>query len=242
MPRIRQGLNCTLSYQANGSVRAFRCRVDKTTEEAIMISSESQARTNRAYYPHRRAKAPFTINVMLIGQSERKSFTNFMDAYSAYVLSPELAVGAFPAMLVQVPSRGFVFNGVPTAGAQAYGDHLAAMVWNHNVTFESVPSVLSNSSASRPDNILNRSDNATQFFYPFTTQLGAGQAPAADIYQKILSAANGNLPIYTTDANGNPITPTADGTGGGLILTDRADSGGPGIGAAPIPGGGGRRN
>lgn len=208
----RQGLNCVMSYQSGGTVLAFRCRVDKTTEEAIMISSESQARTSRAYYPHRRAMAPFSINVMLIGQSERKAFTNFMDKYSAYVLSPELAVGAFPSMTVSVPSRGVLLYGVPTSGAQAYGDHLGAMVWNHTVVFESIPTSLSTDSVSRPDNILNRSDNATQYFYPFTNQLAGGQAPTADIYQKILSVANGNVTVQVNNPDGTTTTTLPNGS------------------------------
>jgi hypothetical protein len=183
----RRGLNARLSYSKGGKgpLRVFRARVDVITHGTKMIGDESQARTKRAYYPHRSAEDQFTINVICKGYEERKSLTDYLDRYASFVLDPDLAVGDFPPMIVSVPSRNFVRTGVPITGYD-YGDHVGSMVFNHSITFESVPSQLGVNDVSRPVYVEANKDINTEFFYPFTRQLSGNQTP--DVYSTVSNA------------------------------------------------------
>jgi hypothetical protein len=199
----RKGLNCSLTYSDGKVLHSYRVRCDQVTHGSVMVYEESQARTRRAFFPHRRAEDKFTINAMLIGQAERRSFVSWLNAYASFVLSTDLAVGQFPPMIVNIPSRNFLKTGVPLTGIE-WGTHVGAMVFNHAVIFESVPAQMSINSASRPVAITNAIDPATEYFYPFQNQLSGNQAPA--VYTDIIAAlaapptatdigiANGQIP------------------------------------------------
>lgn len=198
----RQGLNCTLGYSDGKAMHTYRVRVDQISHGSVMVYEESQARTRRAFFPHRRAEDKFSINVILIGQTERQSFVNWLKGYASFVLSTDLAVGQFPPMGVNIPSRDFLKTGVPLTGIE-WGDHLGAMVWNHAVIFEAVPSQMDPKSTSRPVAITNQIDPATEYFYPFQNQLTGDQAPA--VYDTVISALSG-------DTSGSP----SENAGGGI--------------------------
>lgn len=181
----RRGLNCTLSYSDGVSLRTYRVRADMASHGVVMVYEESASRTVRAFYPHRPAESPFQINVVLIGQAERTSFTNWLDGYATFVMDRDLASSKFPPMVVNIPSRKFLKVGVPLTGYE-YGDHVGSMVWNHNVTFESVPSQVNPNSTSRTIAITTALDPATSFFYPFSEVLSGDQAPK--VYTQVIKA------------------------------------------------------
>lgn len=198
----RKGLNCTLGYSDGKRLHTYRVRVDQVSHGRVMVYEESQARTRRAFFPHRAAEDKFSINVMLIGQAERRSFVSWLNGYASFVLSTDLAVGQFPPMVVNLPSRNFLKAGVPLTGIE-WGDHVGSMVWNHAVIFEAVPSQMSTSATSRPKAITNLIDPATEYFYPFQNQLSGNQAPA--VYTDVITALASAEPQSATDigiANG----------------------------------------
>lgn len=181
----RQGLNCVLGYSDGKAIRTFSVRADQVSHGKVVVYEESQARTVRAFFPHRVAESQFSINVMLIGQRERQAFVNWLNAYAAFVLSTDLAVGEFPPMTVNIPSRKFFQTGVPLTGIE-WGDHLGSMVWNHQVVFEAIPTQVKVSKSSRPKYVHEGLDPANSFFYPFQDQLSGEEAPK--VYTQVLAA------------------------------------------------------
>jgi hypothetical protein len=187
----RQGLNCSLSYvDAGKTKRVYKVRVDQYTRGSVMVFEESQARTRRAFFPHRRAEDQFTINVILIGQAERRSFTSWLMGYCNYVLDTDLTAGTFPAMTMVLPSRpdasgNTIRYGIPLTGVE-WGDHVGSMVWNHAVIFESVPAQMAVSKTSRPLNVNAGTDPANEYFYPSQTQLSGNQKPF--VYTDVVTA------------------------------------------------------
>jgi hypothetical protein len=198
----RRGLNCTLSYSDGNRLRQYRIRCDMASEGTVMVYEESQARLVRAFYPHRTAQAPFQIRAVLIGQKERKSFTNWLDGYAGFVLDPDLRSSRFPPMTVNLPSRRFIRVGVPLSGFE-YGDHVGSMVWNHVITFESIPVQLSTSNASRPGVVPTAIDPQTEFFYPFGDQLSGDKAGA--VYTQIITTLAPSQTTPDTPRYGRPV-------------------------------------
>ena len=191
----RHGLNCTLSYSDGKVLHSYRVRVDQAAHGVVMVAEESQARTVRAFYPHRVAEDQFSINVMLKGTAERISFVRWLHGYTSFVLSTDLPVGRFPPMLVNLPSRDFLHSGVPLTGVE-YGDHVGSMVWNHMVAFEAVPLAMKIKDVSSfvP---ATQDPKATPYFYPLGQQLIAEQAP--EIYTQMLRAAGA---VQSADLSG----------------------------------------
>lgn len=200
----RQGLNCLLGYSDGKKTRTFSVRADQVSHGKVMVFEESQARTVRAFFPHRVAEDRFMINVMLIGQKERRAFVNWLNGYAAFVLSTDLAVGQFPPMTVNIPSRKFYRTGVPMTGIE-WGDHVGSMVWNHQVVFESIPAQVGVNATSRPIDVNGGRDPANSFFYPFQQQLSADQAPV--VYTQVLDYLATVAPSDTS---------TGSGAGGGV--------------------------
>jgi len=201
---VRRGLNCTLSYTRGGARRTYQVWVKSLTHGTQMVATESHARTQRAYYPHRAAPQRFGITVTLRGWSERRDFMNWLGSYGEYAIDPDLSASTFPAMTVTVPSREFVGIGVPLEG-YGWGDHIGSMVYEHQVIFESSvdPGQKAQPNTSRVDNKWSAfsKDEAIEYFYPFGTQL-SGQAAPIGNYDKI--AYPGNPGSFNDQWNGVP--------------------------------------
>jgi hypothetical protein len=220
----RKGLNATLAYQLAGAQRTYRIRVSDIGHGADMIYSESQARTRRAFYPHRVAEQQFSLTVLLKDWHERSHFTDWLASYASYAIDPDSSDATFPWMYCWVPGREFIRRGVPLAGYQ-WGAHTGMMMFTPQIVFAAAltpghpgpPSVSS---------VINKwgafgSDKAIQYFYPIGTQLSGNQTGNYNPVQQFPSDPSQfnqqpMPPVYPTPGGKQPapigvITP---GTGG----------------------------
>jgi len=180
----RGGLNCTLSYpDRNGNTRSYQVRAGAVGHGIQMIFTESQARTARAFYPHRTAMEQFSITVLLKDWGERADFINWLSGYVNYAVDPDIGTPyqSFPWMQVAIPSRGFVQWGVPLTGYQ-WGAHTGMMMFTVQILFESVQSPGTGPGSPDYSTVINQwaasaKDPAIQYFYPFGTQLSGSQQP-----------------------------------------------------------------
>jgi hypothetical protein len=175
---MRKGLNATFSYIRSGQVRIYRVRAGMLAHGVQMISSESVARTQRAYYPHRTAMQQFTVEVLLKDWTERTHFNSWLASYAEYAIDPNLVQSVFPWMTVTVPGREFLYHGVPLQGYE-WGAHTGMMMFAPKILFEAATSP---GQKNRPQvsTVINKwaafaSDQAIQYFYPIGTQLAASQ-------------------------------------------------------------------
>lgn len=198
----RKGLNATFSYNRQGTVRTYQVRVGTIAHGVQMISAESVARTQRAYYPHRTAMQQFTLQVLLKDWAERTHFTSWLASYAEFAINPDIVQSEFPWMSVSVPLREFTAKGVPLAGYE-WGAHTGMMMFTPDILFEAATSP---GQKGLPDvsSVINKwaafaSDQAIEYFYPIGTQLAGEQAPAS--YAQIIypgDPAQFNPPPDTT--------------------------------------------
>jgi hypothetical protein len=180
----RAGLNCTLSYpDATGTTHSYQVRAGGIGHGIQMIFTESQARTARAFYPHRSAMEQFSIVVLLKNWNERTDFVNWLSSYANYAIDPDIGTPyqSFPWMQVVIPSRGFTQWGVPLSGYE-WGAHTGMMMFTPQILFESVQSPGSSPGTNDYSTVINQwlansKDPAIQYFYPFGTQLSGSQQP-----------------------------------------------------------------
>jgi hypothetical protein len=176
----RQGLNCKLSYTDAGGVNhVYQIRAGQLGYGVEMISAESAARTQRAYYPHRSAMQQFTVQALLKDWDERTDFTNWLSSYAAYALNPDTTQQYFPFMTVSVPLRNFLQYGVPLQGYE-WGAHTGMMMFATDIVFEAATSPGQSPNAPAVSSVINQwtafsSDEAIEYFYPFGIQLAANQ-------------------------------------------------------------------
>jgi hypothetical protein len=175
----RKGLNCTLSYpDAGGAVRTYRVRAGVIAHGVQMVFEESEARTARAFYPHRTAMEQFQVTVLLKNWDERGDLVNWLSTYANYAVNPNIIQSQFPWMTVVIPSRGFSQVGVPLTGYE-WGAHTGQMMFTPVINFESARSPGS-SLSPQVSSVINKwsafaNDPAVQYFYPFGTQLAGSQ-------------------------------------------------------------------
>jgi hypothetical protein len=199
----RFGLNCTLSYLRGSSTYVYQVRCNGVTHGVAMVSDESQARSHRAFYPHRVAPQRFAITVQLVGWDERRSFTNWMASYASYAIDPDLAATSFPSMTVNAPSRSFLSKGVPLEGYE-WGDHIGSLVFQPTIVFE--PAISPGQTAAPDTSAVDNKwssfakDPAIQYFYPIGTQLGGDSAPG--VYDHIVYPGD---PSQFNDEWGQPL-------------------------------------
>jgi len=176
---VRAGLNCTMSYvDGRGTRRVYRIRAGDLSHGTDMISTESAARTQRAYYPHRSANQQFTVQALLKDWRERTDFTSWLATYASYALDPDAAQPHFPWMTVSVPQREFVQYGVPIQGYE-WGAHTGMMMFTPDIVFEAAKSP-GQKHYPVVSSVINKwsafsADTAIQYFYPFGTQLAGNQ-------------------------------------------------------------------
>lgn len=177
----RQGLNGTFSYHDGTVTRAYRFRAGDLGHGVSMISAEDQARTTRAYYPHRPATQQFSVQVLLKSWDERTSLVGWMVKYAQWALDPNVTRKTFPFMTVDVPVRDFRQVGMPLTGFE-WGAHTGMMAFTPVFTFEAGLSPGQPGTALKVSSVVNRwaafgSDPSIKYFYPFGTQLQGSQVP-----------------------------------------------------------------
>lgn len=227
----RAGLNCTLTYHDGKVTRGYRVRAGNLTGGVQMIAAEDQARTARAYYPHKTAGQQFSVQVLLKNWDERLDFTNWLASYAQWALDPNIIRSSFPLMAVSVPSRDFVQHGIPLAGYE-WGAHTGMMMFTPVVMFEPGLSPGQGAAPVAVSSVVNRwaafsSDPAIQYFYPFGTQLAASQVPQD--YGNVVPPSPPVVPPTTTVPGqpipvGTPVTTTVPPPGqpvtvGGPVVT-----------------------
>jgi hypothetical protein len=177
----RQGLNGTFSYSDGSKAYTYQFRAGQLGYGVDMVYAEDQARTKRAYYPHRTANQKFSVQVLLKDWDERSDIVNWLSAYAQFALDPNAVRTTFPFMQVTVPVRNFSQQGIPLTGYE-WGAHAAMMAFSPVFVFEAAQSPGQNSASVVTSSVVNTagayaSDPAVQYFYPFSTQLEASQVP-----------------------------------------------------------------
>ena len=202
----RQGLNCTLSYTDGGRVRhVYRIRAGNLSHGIHMVSSQSAARTQRAYYPHRTANQQFTVQALLKNWTERTDFVNWIAHYIEYALNPDATQEFFPFMTVEVPLRNFLQYGVPLRGYE-WGAHTAMMMFTPDIVFEAATTPGQGKAPPAVSSVINQwaafaSDRSVEYFYPFGIQLAGNQQG---------NFANIAYPGDPTQFTGPPVLPNPD--------------------------------
>lgn len=207
-----------MSYpDSKGNTQTYQVRAGVLAHGIEMVFTESEARTARAFYPHRTATEQFQVTVLLKDWNERNDLVSWLSSYANYAIDPDIVQAQFPWMTVAVPSRGFRQTGVPLTGYE-WGAHTGQMMFSPVIVFESAQSP---GSSGQPDvsSVINKwsafaSDPNVQYFYPFGTQLSGTQQPQGVTYY------NGSPAAYSSPNPGPskapappPITVIPPGTG-----------------------------
>jgi hypothetical protein len=176
----RHGLNCTMSYTRGGTTHAYRVRAGDLGYGVKMVYGESQARTTRAFYPHRTATEQFSVQVLLKNWDERQDLMAWLSDYAHWALDPNVIQQQFPYLTVEVPRRDFSHHGMPLTGFE-WGAHTGMMMFAPVIVFEAA---FSPGQTQPPvtSTVINKwaafaSDPSIQYFYPFGTQLDANAVP-----------------------------------------------------------------
>lgn len=130
----RKGLNCTFVYSAGGRSLGYRLRASSVSHGLAVVGTESSARIRKVFYPHHLTMSNFSVTVDLIGETEYKSFSNWMANYLEYAMTKGTNAATFPAMTVIIPSHRFQKRGIPLSG-YTWGDTVGRMVWTQQIPF-----------------------------------------------------------------------------------------------------------
>lgn len=127
--------NATLTFKANGKNHTAKVRISSAAYTYGVNSTESHARTLRAFYPHRRALGQFTVTVDAIGYREYRNFMNWLRLYTEALLTGQVGnqKGA-TTMTVQIPARNINKVGILTTGINDH-DNTGSMVFSPTLTF-----------------------------------------------------------------------------------------------------------
>jgi hypothetical protein len=192
MPETRQGLNCTLTFSRNGNTYGYRLRALGVSHGFSMLAEESQARTRKAYYPHRLAPNPFGLLVATKGAAEYNHLNSWLATYAAWILDPGLTTTADIFMAVSVPSRNFTRKGIVTQGIE-FGDHVGSMLFQQMLMFVSLQDPADPDAYSPSKFTLNVSADVAkdvQYFYPSGTQLSGEDTPPSGSYTTVQYASD----------------------------------------------------
>jgi hypothetical protein len=221
----RQGLNGVMSYTDGTTAYTYQFRAGMIGYGTDMVYAEDQARTQRAYYPHRSANQQFSVQVLLKDWDERADFMSWITNYAQFALDPNLVRTVFPFMQVTVPVRDFTQQGMPLTGYE-WGAHAAMMAFSPVFVFEAAQSPGQSSSTVTASSVnatgAYASDPAIQYFYPFSTQLEASQVP---VDYGTVSPAAGTSPSATgAPSLGTQATATSLTAPGGTPLVPGVSS------------------
>lgn len=181
--------NGVLTYPVEDRRKGFRVKVRTLQFGYEMIATESQARTARAFYPHRTAPSMFALQLELVGFKEHRRFNRWMLNYMDYVLSPSRAAGLAPEMSIRVRDRRFFRKGVPVQGIN-FDYEVGKMVWSPTVVFVASREPLDAKYDEFDVSVVKlreaiRESPHTEYFYPSGTQLSANQVPNASAYDTL---------------------------------------------------------
>jgi hypothetical protein len=177
--------NTVLSYQTAKSGALFQAgvRVSKLAISYQLVSTESQARRTRGFYPHRRALGNFVLQIDSIHWQEHQALMHWFRAYTDAALNSDGNMLQPPAMWVQCQARNFRRSGVPV-GLFTFGDHIGSNVFSPAIQFLSArdpgdpqSTMIFKQGASATD----YSDTATlavEYFYPDSRASYPGSADA----------------------------------------------------------------
>lgn len=182
--------NCTLSYARAGTPYSLKLRCRGVSHGFSVIASESTGRRYRAFYPHQRAVDPFAITLELAGYSQYQSVVQWLIGYMNSVVQ-----AGSVAMTVQVPSRNFLRQGVPTGGVMDM-DQTGSNLFLPQIVFESVTDPLDTSTPTVATVDLGSSaaDDAGKFFYPVSASVNDPNATANSFYDSAPLPDPGALP------------------------------------------------
>lgn len=131
-----RGSNASLSFVGpGGATNAAFVRVSAASYTYGVNSTESHARLDRAFYPHRRALGKFTITIDAIGYKEYRALMNWLRLYASTLFQGQVGNqrGATP-MTVYMPSRNLHKVGILTTGINDH-DNTGSMVFSPTLTF-----------------------------------------------------------------------------------------------------------
>jgi hypothetical protein len=209
----RKGLNTTLSYARGNTTSAIRLRTNIITYDVRQVAAESQGRTYRTFYPHRRTQAQFAIGILLKGYDEYETMNNWFGSYAKYALSKSYENAEWPRMNVAVPSRNFSRVGIPL-GVFEWGDHVGSMMWTPLLVFETTKepgdSAVNFSQFNDATSKLREPESA--YYYPNGNQLNNNDAPIGDYVkappafnvQTLQAVVNGSMTQSSADSFEDP--------------------------------------
>lgn len=188
------GANSTLSFSKAGVNYSLRARVYGVSHGFSVIATESSARKYRAFYPHQRAVDPFTVTFLAKGYPQLKQLMDYLQRFMVAVVD----TGSV-SMTVNVPSRNFLRQGVPTGGILDM-DQTGSALFRPQITFESVTDPLDTSipSVSRVALGSSSADDAAKFFYPSSPSTNDPNARSDSFYDAA------PVPVPSSDPDPRP--------------------------------------
>lgn len=103
-----EGKNAILTVKDYGS---YRVRVETLAYDLKILSSESEGRNTRAFYPQSSGEEGFFLMLLFLSTYERDQFNNWLFTYMTKISANENIGGV---VTVEVPSRNYVRQGIPT--------------------------------------------------------------------------------------------------------------------------------
>lgn len=128
-----RGNNAVLAYQVGGHIYSARVRVPKYAAEFGVTATESHARDERAFYPHRRIHGHFFVTVECIHYNEFKQLMRWLKNYAARLLDTQTGKIAMP-MHFAMASRNVNRLGILCEGISDH-DNVGSMVFEVPLTF-----------------------------------------------------------------------------------------------------------
>lgn len=131
------GNNAVLAYMgSSGRFYTASVRVSKYSAEFGVTATESHARDERAFYPHRRVHGFFNVQVDCIHYSEFRQLQRWLRAYAARLLDTSEGLIATP-MHFAMRSRGVNRLGILCNGISDQ-DHVGSMVFEVPLRFQTL--------------------------------------------------------------------------------------------------------
>jgi hypothetical protein len=122
-----------LAYQVNGHIYSARVRVPSYSAEFGVTATESHARDERAFYPHRRIHGNFTVTIECVHYREFQQLMRWLNHYAAHLLDSTEGKIAMP-MHFAMASRNVNRLGILISGISDH-DNVGSMVFSVPLTF-----------------------------------------------------------------------------------------------------------
>lgn len=128
-----RGNNSVLAYQVGRHIYSARVRVPKYAAEFGVTATESHARDERAFYPHRRIHGNFYVTVECIHYNEFKQLMRWLQNYASHLLDTNNGRIAMP-MHFAMSSRNINRLGILLSGISDH-DNIGSMVFEVPLEF-----------------------------------------------------------------------------------------------------------